>query len=423
MTHILDEFKTFLDQSPTSWHAVRQMGNRLALHDFIPLSEHEKWHLELGQKYFVIRSGSLCAFSLPTAVPTHAKILASHTDSPSLKIKPQPEIQTENMVSLGVEIYGSPMLNSWLNRDLGIAGKIVVTNAQDKIHEKLVIIDDAPLFIPQLAIHLERDVNEKGLHLNKQENLNPLLSLETESLETLLRRHHSFRSLLSFDLFLYPLEKSRFLGTQNEWIASYRLDNLASAHACLTALAFAQKPQKELLQMAVFWDHEEIGSRTSEGSASPFLSDILTRIAGNLKMEEEDLCILKNNSLCVCVDMAHALNPNYVKKHDTQHQPLLGKGIVLKYNADQKYASNANSAAAIVHLCQKLNMPYQNYVNRNDIPSGSTVGPVVAATTGIQTVDIGCPELSMHSIREVMAAQDYLDLCRLLTEVLHEGDL
>lgn len=426
MTHILEELKTFLDRSPTSWHAVRQMGDRLALHDFIPLSEQEKWQLQLGQKYFVVRGGSLCAFSLPATTPSKAIILGSHTDSPGLKLKPHPDIQTENMISLGVEVYGSPLLNSWLNRDLGIAGRIMVSHAQNQIEERLVLIDDAPLFIPQLAIHLDRQINEKGLHLNKQDHLRPILHLTDSSknkhhLESLLRGHLPFKELLSFDLFLFPLEKSRYLGSKNEFLASYRIDNLASAHASLSALAKATKPQNNLMQMGIFWDHEEIGSRTQEGAASPFLSDILKRIAFCLGIGEEDLQLLKNHSFCVSIDMTHALNPNYVKKHDPEHKVLLGKGVVLKHNADQRYASNAYSEATIVQKCHKLKLPLQHFVSKSDIPAGSTVGPVVAQTAGILTVDIGCPQLSMHTIREVMACQDYLDMCLLLTDLL-EGD-
>ncbi|HSW86887.1 MAG TPA: M18 family aminopeptidase [Rhabdochlamydiaceae bacterium] len=422
MVHILEEFKNFLDTSPTSWHAAYQIGNRLAMQDFIPLNENEKWQIEPGQKYFIIRGGSVCAFSLPSSTPQRGVILASHTDSPSLKIKPRPEIRIENMLALGVEVYGHPLLTSWLNRDLGIAGRIVVTDASGNIEEKLVVIDDSPLIIPQLAIHFDREVNEKGLTLNKQEHLCPLLGLDENqhSIEDLLKRHVSFHSLLSSDLFLFPLERSRFLGLENELIASYRIDNLASAHACLTALACAHRPQKNTIQMAVFWDHEEVGSKSLEGAESPFFSEILKRIFHGLKLDKEDLFIFKRQSLCLSVDMAHAVHPNHLKALDPNHGPKLGKGPVIKYNAAQRYASNAFSAAQVIRLCQKLNLNVQSFVNRSDIPSGSTVGPLFAHHDGIATVDIGCPQLSMHSIREVMACQDYFDICRLLTHVLQE---
>lgn len=426
MAHILSDFKAFLDKSPTAWHAVEQLGNRLAICDFAPLTESEKWNLEPGKKYFVPRGGALCTFVLPKTKPQRAVILASHTDSPALKLKPQPSFQKENMSLLGVEVYGSPLLTSWLNRDLALAGRVVVTNGNHQVEEKLVFLDDVALFIPQLAIHLDREVNDKGLFLNKQDHLCPIVGLTEEgsdpihSLENLLRHHLSFHSLVSFELFLVPLEPTRFVGANNEMIASYRIDNLASVHACVSAMGYVKQPTQNALQMAIFLDNEEIGSNTREGAASPFLSDILQHIGHALKMDVEEILMLKNNALCVSVDMAHALNPNYPKKHDPHHQPLLGKGIVLKYNANQKYASNALSAATIVQACKSLNLPQQSFSCRSDIPCGSTVGPIIAQATSINTVDIGCPQLSMHSIREVMACQDYMDLCRLLTFLLEE---
>jgi aspartyl aminopeptidase len=424
MSHILDDLKSFLDRSPTAWHAVQQLGNRLAVQDFSPLDEGEKWKLEAGQKYFVIRGGSLCAFSLPKKVPSKVVVLASHTDSPALKIKPQAEFKKENMTMIGVEVYGSPLLTSWLNRDLVIAGRVSVADAQHKIEDRLVMIDDALLVIPQLAIHLDREVNEKGLLINKQEHLNAILSIEENAtslkgaLEILLRRHLSFHTLLAFDLFLVPFEKSRFIGAQNEMIASTRLDNLASAHACAAAIARAEKPKAHLLQMALFWDHEEIGSRSTEGAYSTFFSDVLTRIRSFYKMDEEELLCMKNRSLCLSVDVTHALNPNYEKRYEPHHKPLLGKGIVLKYNADLRYASSAPTAAFIANLCHKINLPYQSYVTRSDVLCGTTVGPIFGHTTGIPVVDLGCPLLSMHSAREVIAAADFVDLCQLLTHAL-----
>jgi aspartyl aminopeptidase len=423
MSHILEDLKAFLDQSPTSWHAAAQIGNRLALQDFQPLSEEEKWKLEKGKKYFVSRGGSLCAFCLPSGGLKKMTLLASHTDSPSLKLKPRPEFQKENVSLFGVEVYGSPLLTSWLNRDLGIAGRIVVSDGKGKTEEKLVFIDDAPLVIPQLALHLDREVNEKGLVLNKQEHLAPIVGLDLEgknALEMLLRRHHSFHKLLSFDLFLIPLEKSRFLGCQSDMIAAHRLDNLASAHACATALGYIEQPQPHHMPLCVFWDHEEIGSRTQEGAASSFLSDVLKRITLSLSIQEEEMLLVKNQSLCISVDVAHAFNPNYASKYDPNHQPLLGKGVALKFNADQKYITSAPTAAKIIQFCQELNLPLQNFACRSDLPCGSTVGPIVAQSLGIPTVDIGCPQLSMHSIREVIGCKDYIDLCALLTHALQK---
>lgn len=428
MAYLLDDLCAFLDSSVTAWHAAREIGNRLALQDFTPLDEGERWSLEKGKSYFVIRGGSICAFTIPEKKPSHALILASHTDSPALKIKPKPEVQKENMTLFGVEIYGAPLLSSWLNRDLAIAGRVVVTNKQDSLEEKLVFLDDAPVFIPQLALHLDKEIHEKGLHLNKQDHLFPIITLqnaekkEKNALEYLLKRHLSFQTLISHDLYLVSAEKSRYLGSEKEMLASARLDNLCSAHAALAALALSTKPHPTGVQMAIFYDHEEIGSRASDGAASPFLGDILKRIAHAFKMDEEELACMIHRSLCISIDVAHALNPNYAARYDANHSPLLGKGVVMKYNADLKYATDALSSAKILQLAQKLGLPLQSYVSRNDIPSGSTVGPIIASGTGIPVVDLGCPQLSMHSAREVIACQDYLELSTLLTHLLYSNE-
>lgn len=405
MQYLLEDFRAFLGASPTSWHAVREIGNRLAEKEFIPLALGEAWNLEKGKRYFVARGGSLCAFALPKAAVKKATILATHTDSPALKLKPQPQVGEKNMVQLEVETYGSPLLTSWMNRDLAIAGRIVVKEGE----EKLVFFDDAPLFIPQLAIHLDREVNEKGLVLNKQEHLRPIAALGNYPayLEHLLKQ-----KMVSFDLFLVPIEAPRYLGPMSEMLASYRLDNLASAHAALTALA--QSKPSDQLQVALFSDHEEIGSRSAEGAGSTFLADVLKR----LEIPDKEWARIPSESLCVSIDVAHAYNPNYANRYDPNHHPLLGKGIVLKYNADHKYTTNALTAAPIIHACEKLSLLHQNFACRSDMPCGSTVGPILSSGLGIPAVDIGCPVFSMHSAREVMGVQDHLDMCKLLTQLL-----
>lgn len=424
MTHILAELKTFLETAPTSWHAVQEIGNRLAIHNFLPLENIDKWKLKPGGKYFTIRGGSLCAFTLPKKSPKQALIFASHIDSCALKLKPLPSYLKQDMTSFGVEVYGSPLLSSWLNRDLVLAGRVVVLNKDQQLEENLVILDDATFMIPQLAIHLDREVNEKGVILNKQEHLCPLVSVSSQEknvLEKLLKHHLSFKKLLSFDLFLVPQEPARFIGLNNEMLASYRIDNLVSAHAALTALVSCKNPNSDQLQMALFWDHEEVGSHSLEGAGSSFLQDILQRVSYHLGLDIEEFIRMKNHSLCLSIDMAHALNPNYIDKHDPQHQPLLNKGIVIKYNANQKYASDAVSVAPIVYACHHLHLNYQSFVSRSDLPCGSTVGPIMAANLGINTIDIGCPQLSMHSTRELIACQDYLDLLHLLSYLVQEG--
>ncbi len=424
--HILEDFHAFLGSAPTSWHAVREIGSRLALCDYIPLEVDEKWELKRGKKYFVAHGGSIAAFALPKSALQKALLIGAHTDSPALKIKPQPEIHKENMTLLGVEVYGGPILPSWLSRDLGIAGRVFVLNAKQQIEEHLIFIDDTPLFIPFLAPHLDRESGEKGLLLNKQDHMIPLATLKQNEnqklIESMLHCHFSFHTLLSFDLFLVPLEEPRFIGNSSEMIASYRLDNLASVHAGVTALGNLSEASEHTLQMGLFWDHEEIGSQTAVGAESPFFSDIFDRISHFYSLDPEEKAIVKNRSLCLSVDVAHALNPNYEKKYDPQHLPLLGKGVVIKSHAGQRYASSAAGTAQVIHLCQQQNIPYQQYVSRSDIPSGSTIGPVFAGATGIETVDIGSAQLAMHATRELISCQDHLDLATLLTHFLEEGE-
>jgi aspartyl aminopeptidase len=421
----IEDLLNFLDNSPTAWHAVANSSSSLLKHGFKELKEQEAWHIEPGGHYFVTRNGSsLIAFIVPTEKPSAAHVIASHTDSPSFKLKPNCEFQKENMLMLGCEVYGSPMLSSWLNRDLGIAGRVVYQDTQGAVREELVCLQDTPVVIPQLAIHLDRTVNENGLVLNKQEHLAALASVETDKkfkdsfLARNLKKHIPLKELLSFDLFLYPLEKARLIGENHNLISSYRIDNLESVYASLEALLQTKKATAHLLKMIVLWDNEEIGSNTAQGAGSPFLPHIMERIALSLKMSREDYFRLNSSSLCASVDLAHALHPNYPEKHEPRHQPLLNHGIVIKTNSQQRYASDARSVASIAALCIEHQIPYQKYVARNDIPCGTTVGPINANLTGMSTVDIGCAQLSMHSCREIVGTLDHLSMVHLLTEFL-----
>ncbi|MGH2639512.1 MAG: M18 family aminopeptidase [Rhabdochlamydiaceae bacterium] len=421
MSQLVDDLIHFIQQSPTPWHAVHSVGERLSSVDFTPLEEGEPWKLTKGERYFVQREGSICAFTLPKSQPTRLRIVGAHTNSPGLKLKPNPDVQSGTFHQLLTEIYGGPLLSSWMNRDLGLAGRLIVENAQGKIEEKLVFLDEAPLIIPQIAIHLDREVNDKGLLIDKHEQLRPILSLngaEKPQLEPLLREYVNFKHLLSFDLFLVPLEPPRFLGVKDEMLASYRLDNLASSHACVTACASTKI--NSTLQMMLLWDAEEIGSRSAEGAASTFAADVLKRIQHFYGMNEEQWQCFKASSLCISVDVSHAYNPNYAKKYDPNHQSILGKGIVIKYNSDKKYVTDAKTAAVVISACKQLKLPYQSYASRSDMPSGSTIGPIFASQMGIPTVDIGIPLLSMHSIREILAIQDHLEMCELLTHLLEK---
>ena len=424
---LLEDLKSFLDSSPTSWHCTREVQKRLVEKGFVPLQEKEAfWNLKPGGKYCVIRGGSIAAFLLPqTHPPSRLVMLAAHTDSPALKVKPHPDIYEKGMHFLGVEVYGGPILHSWLNRDLALAGRVFFSNEEEAVQETLLFFKDIPLMIPELAIHFQREVNEKGPLVNAQEHLLPLLSLSHQKEHTptpleqlLIQRIPSCKTLLSFDLFLVPLQPACFLGVQHEMLASYRIDNLTSVHAATCALTHVENTSSAL-PLAIFWDHEEVGSHSWEGASSSFLDDLLLRIKKfSHPMDDEAFLAFKHRSLCLSLDMAHAFHPQHAQKHDPIHAPILGGGIVFKSNANLNYASSSYSLSNALSLCQKAHLAHQTFVMRSDMRCGSTVGPIVAAKTGIPTIDLGCPQLSMHSCRELLATKDYLDLYTFLTHSL-----
>lgn len=416
---IIESLLTFFDESPTAWHAVDSCVQILLAHHFQELKEEESWSLRPGHRYFVTRNGSsICAFTTPKSKPIKVQLAAAHTDSPAFKLKPNAEYLNENMRMLGLEIYGAPILASWLNRDLAIAGRVIVHDMKGRIQGKLVRLDDFPVVIPQLAIHLDKTVNETGPILHKQDHLAALAGIETEKnkgsfLERILKNEFPFKDLLAYDLFLFPLEKAKLIGETKEMIASYRIDNLASAYAAIHGLTEAQSPNDQI-NMIALWDNEEIGSNTAQGASSPFISQTIERISLASNFSREEYFQLINRSFCLSVDLGHALHPNYKDKHEPRHMALLNGGIIVKTNAQYRYASDAHSLAKITSLCLKHKIPFQKYVSRGDIPCGTTVGPIHAHVTGMPTLDIGIPQLSMHSCRELTGTQDVLSLCKLL---------
>ena len=420
---LIESLIEFLDQSPSSYHAIQNCCKRLIHYGFKELRENEIWNLKSEEKYFVHRDGSsLCAFVTPKTLPKKIRLLASHTDSPGFKLKPNPEIKSAGTILFGLEVYGAPILSSWLNRDLGLAGRVIVNDKQS-LKKHLVNFKEFPLTIPQVALHLDRDINDKGLQLNKQNHLNALIGLESTfsnsnetALQQLLHNELSNKEIVAHDLFLYPLEKPSLTGFKNDFISSYRIDSLSSVHAALHSLIEQNKPLEDELKMILFWDHEEVGSTTTQGAESPFFSAIIERIISGFQGTREDYHLMISNSLCLSIDLAHALHPNFIEKHDSNHQPILGKGTVIKFNAQQRYATSAY--AAILETIAKNNrLNIQKFVSRNDIPCGSTIGPIHASKTGMITIDIGSPQLSMHSSRELMACQDHIEMCQLLEAV------
>ena len=426
MKNILSAFCNFLNRSPTSWHAAREVAEGLAAADFTPLQETEKWpKLEPGKGYFIMRDESaVCAWRMPKKPLKSAVILASHLDSPSIKLKPIPDLHQNRLSQFSTEVYGSPLLHTWLDRDLGLAGRVLVQQKNGQVESHLVFLDDYLMTIPSLPLHLDRSVSEKGLILNRQDHLKPIISITTSkhhpaTLDTLLHKHLSFETLLSFDLFLTPLQKASFIGMDNDLISAARMDNLTSVFASLHALSYA-KESSETLQMAVFWDHEEVGSETKTGASSPLMRDSLERICLQQKMDREEFFCCLNRSYCASIDLAHGYNPNYSDRFDPKNAPWLGDGVVLKMSAQQKYATNATTAAHIIRLCQSKDYPLQQFASRADISSGSTVGSIMAAHDGLSTVDLGIAGWAMHSIRETISAKDQIALCQLHQALLEE---
>jgi aspartyl aminopeptidase len=408
----------FLDDSPSPYHAVASAQVLLDAAGFHELAERDPWTAEAiagpasnGRRY-VIRGGALIAWVNKDADPINqgVAIVGAHTDSPNLRIKPNPDVTSAGWRQWGVEVYGGALNNSWLDRDLGISGRVILRDGTSR----LVKIDEPLARVAQLAIHLDREVNEKGVTLDKQLHLTPITGLGTKS---------SFRDFLgargdcdgddiaTWDLMLHDLTPARQIGVDGEFLASGRIDNLFSAWAAISALIdTAQDPvftSQGKIVMAALFDHEEVGSASTTGAAGPFLETTLHRLLESQGIvTADDRARVFAASSCVSADMAHAVHPNYADRHEPDHRPLPNAGPVVKVNANQRYATDAQTAAAFQSAARRVEVDCQTFVSRNSQPCGSTIGPITATQLGIATVDVGCAMLSMHSARELCGAQD-----------------
>ena len=423
----------FVDASPSPFHACAQAAQRLEAAGFSLLAETEAFPTVLGRRY-LIRGGSLIAWSTETAhgPATPFRVLAAHTDSPNLRIKPRPDLARAGWQLLGVELYGGPLFNSWLDRDLGLSGRVAVRTG-DAVETRLVTIDEPVLRVAQLGPHLDRAVNE-GLALNPQQHLTPLWGVSTEP--------GDFRGyigaavgadaadVLSWDVMTHDLQPSRRIGRDLDLIAAPRLDNLATSYAGVQALidalsrreisgaesaspaasALASPPgsasASRSIPVLVLFDHEEVGSQSERGAMSTLLPTVLERIVISAGGGREDFHRALAGTVVASGDMAHATHPNYPEKHEPQHQIAINGGPVLKTNVKLRYATDSVGAAAFITACEQAAVPLQHFVSRNDLPCGTTVGPMTAALTGCTTVDFGAPMLSMHSAREMCGAKD-----------------
>lgn len=404
----------FIDASPSPWHAVDTAIAHLKNAGFTELREADAWQLKAGHSYYVTRGdASIIAFRLGTQALTETglRIVGAHTDSPGLRLKPKAAYGGNGFVRIGVEVYGGPILATFTDRDLSIAGRVSVRNETGHAL-KLIKFDNALVRLPNLAIHMNREVNEKGLLLNKQNEL-PLLFAESEAG---IAAEQPFLSLianeigveiadiLTFELNVFDTQKGGFWGAQQEFIADSQLDNLASCHAALSALVAIDKPAATTI--CALFDHEEVGSESATGASGSFLADIIQRISTCSKLSQEDYLRTLAQSFFISADMAHAYHPNFPNAYEPCHHVMVNQGPVIKSNANQRYASNADTAARFISLCERAGVPYQQYAHRTDLGCGSTIGPIIASGLGIASVDVGSPMWAMHSLRESAGVLD-----------------
>ena len=437
MNKSVKELLNFIDNSPTAFHAAAQLKKELKNSGFKELDPKSKWNLKKGEKYFLTRNDSaLIAFITGKDFLNQGfRIISSHTDSPALKVKPDPVISSEEQFVLNTEVYGGPILNTWYDRELSLAGKIVLKGENSfELKEELLDIKENIAIIPNLAIHLDKDINEKG-KIDKKKGLRALftqkLNLDEKEmkdeegeneikLKSLIAQLSDYKAedIVETELYLYPGKKSELLGAEKEFISAGRQDNLSMVHASLKAVE--KMEVKPWTQMLVFYDNEEIGSHTPQGADSPFAADLIERIIYNLGADREDYYSIIEKSFLLSADMAHAVHPNFSEEHDKNNRPLLNKGPVIKYNANLKYTTNASTAAVLIDLMEKNNIPYQIYTNRSDKRGGSTIGPIAATQLGIKSIDIGNPLLAMHSSRELGGVADHQQMIDLLSLFLSE---
>lgn len=403
-----EELLKFIEKCPTGFHAVAVLKEELEAEGFQELRETEQWKPECGKGYFVTRNdSSLIAFRIPSQEPKGFHIVASHCDSPAFKIKEEPEMTVENTyVKLNTERYGGMILYSWLDRALSVAGRVVVRDG-DELETRLVNLEET-LVIPSVAIHLNRDGN-KGMEFNPQVDMLPLYGNRgmgdcclTERVAEALGVMEE--DILGHDLFLYVKEKGRFYGENDVFLFSPRLDDLQCVYA--SSKAFMNSVPEKYINVCGVFDNEEVGSGTKQGADSTFLEDVLWRVGEGLEWGREEYLRMIADSFLISADNAHGVHPNHPEKADPTNRPYLNNGIVIKFHGSQRYATDAVSAARMKMICEKAQVPWQTYANRSDIQGGSTLGNISTAHVSVSSVDIGMPQLAMHSAMETAGAKD-----------------
>ncbi len=410
----------FIDASPSPFHAAGTATEQLERAGWTRLDPATSWRA-VPDRGLVVRGGSLVAWRAPAdRSPSQGFcILGAHTDSPNLRIKPRPETGRAGMRQLGVEVYGGALLNSWLDRDLGLSGQVAV-RAEQGPQQRLVRIDRPLMRVPQLAIHLDRDLNDRGLQLNRQQHLTPVWGLGNGS-EGELRRLLEAEvgaPVLAWDLMVHDLTPASLLGADEDLLAAPRLDNLASCWAAVSALSAPATGGPSVPTVVCLYDHEEVGSQTATGADSTILATILERLVLAAGGDRDDLHRALADSWCASLDGAHATHPNYPERHEPNHPVSLDGGPVVKRNSNRRYATDAESEAFLVMAAERARVPLQWFVTRSDLSCGSTIGPVTSARLGVPTVDLGMPMLSMHSARELCGRVGPAHLLALLTALI-----
>ncbi|MEU3278308.1 M18 family aminopeptidase [Streptomyces antibioticus] len=420
-----DDLMSFLSASPSPYHAVANAAERLEKAGFRQVVETDAWDdtSSTGGRY-VLRGGAIVAWYVPEGAGAHTpfRIIGAHTDSPNLRVKPIPDTGAHGWRQIAVEIYGGPLLNSWLDRDLGIAGRLTLRDGSTR----LVDTGRPLLRVPQLAIHLDRAVNTDGLKLDKQRHLQPVWGLGGDvragDLIAFLAEEAGLPAdeVTGWDLMTHPVEPPAYLGRDQELLAGPRMDNLLSVHAATAALAAVATAGAELPYIPVLaaFDHEENGSQSDTGADGPLLGSVLERSVFARGGSYEDRARAFASTVCLSSDTGHAVHPNYAERHDPTHHPRVNGGPILKVNVNNRYATDGSGRAVFAAACEKAGVPFQSFVSNNSMPCGTTIGPITAARHGIRTVDIGVAILSMHSARELCGDADPYLLANALVAFL-----
>ncbi len=417
----------FIDASPSPWHAVKQVEAHLEAFQFIKLDETSAWDLQPGGRYYVVRDDSSIVIFVQGQKPlveTGFKLVGAHTDSPGLRIKPNAASGIDGLLRLGVEVYGGPILATFADRDLSLAGRITYKDDSNAITSTLLKFDQTLLRLPNLAIHMNRGVNDDGLKLHKQNELPLILSalaqdcLPQAYFSQLLQEQADceIERILSWDLAVYDTQKGAFWGAEQEFYADSQLDNLASCHATLHALLDETILDNEGTLVCAFFDHEEIGSESNKGADGSFLTDVLQRIALATVQDKDDYARALAKSYMISADMAHAYQPSFPLAYDPDHKVIVNKGPVIKVNVNNRYSTESLSQALFIDWCEQAEVPYQKYSHRSDLGCGSTIGPITSARLGIRSIDVGNPLWAMHSIRESAGVLDHSYMIKVLKQ-------